>query len=398
MAVSLGMRISGLLVAGAVAVATVAFTDDGGGTADGRGGGGPIVTAGPTAGAGRLPTDPAGDSSEPPRQRPDGHVGAPASTGTPAQPRTGGTPSAPPSPSPSPSVSKKVLEIPAWLPPGPGSPDTDGIPDPASVYDLLGDPARCRGALNTIPRTPADTDWTLLRGLATACLAVQGEGGSWGQALRDHTASADGAGSCKGRAVRTVLGGLLDFHRRHPGATVRLKPSADGAPACDYRISGVDTGGDGEAKPGEVVGIEVADAFFDPAELETGTVVSIGGRQVPAVKSESADRLVLSAVVPPLEPGPADVTVRHAGIEVGMPTAFTVVAADVPAEVSCGPTPPEGGAGNCATSYGGTADPGEPVAAPPRGTWSRPPTRVLPFGPLPAHDPGPHAAAGLRIP
>ena len=98
MAVSLGMRISGLLVVGAVAVAAAAFTGDGRGTADGRGDGGTVVTAGPTAGAARPPTDPAGNSSAPPKQRPDGHIGAPAITGTPVPPPVGRTPSDPPKP------------------------------------------------------------------------------------------------------------------------------------------------------------------------------------------------------------------------------------------------------------------------------------------------------------
>ncbi|WP_217207390.1 hypothetical protein [Streptomyces sp. AC550_RSS872] len=240
-------------------------------------------------------------------------------------------------------MSQKLLEAPGWLPPGPDSPDTDGTADPASVYDLLRDPTECRAALNVIPRTTADAEWTLMRGLASACLAVQGEGGSWKQAVQDHAALADGAGSCKGRAAYAVLGVLLDFHRRHPEATVRLRPSPSGTPAaCGYRISGVDTGGDGEAKPGEVIGIELADAYFDPAELLRGAVVSVGGQHVaavPVLTSVAAGRLVLSVVVPALEPGPADVTVQHAGIETRMPTAFTVTAPGTVPEPSTGATP-----------------------------------------------------------
>lgn len=338
MAVSLGMRISGLLVVGAMAVAAAAFTGDGRGTADGRGGGGTVVTAGPTAGAARPPTDPAGNSSTPPKQRPDGHIGAPAVTGTPVAPPAGRTPSEPPSPSPSPSVSRKVLEVPGWLPPGPASPDTDGVPDPASVYDLLSDPADCRAALGVIPRLTADGDRALLRGLASACLAVQGEGGDWAQAVRDHAVSAGGGDSCKGRAAHAVLGGLLDFHRRHPGVSVRLKPASGGPPACDYGIAGVDTGGDGTAIPGETIGIELADMYFDPAELPRGGGVSIGGQEVPVL----GDRGVLSVAVPALAPGPVDVAVRYGGTEVRLPTAFTVALPkpNAPGEATDGPATP----------------------------------------------------------
>ncbi|KUN97482.1 hypothetical protein AQJ67_31700 [Streptomyces caeruleatus] len=338
------MRISGLLVVGAVAVAAAAFTSDGGGTADGRGGEGTIVTVGPSAGLREVPNGPPGGATPPLRQSPDGHVGRPAVTDPPPSPSRDGVAKETPRPSPSPSVSPKLLEAPGWLPPGPDSPDTDSAADPASVYDLLRDPAQCRDALNVIPRTTTDVvEWTLLRGLASACLAVQGEGGSWKQAVRDRAALADAADTCKGRAAYAVLDGLLDFHRRHPDATVRLKLAPSGTPAaCGYRISGVDTGGDGEAKPGEVIGIELVDAYFDPAELLRGAVVSVGGQQVPGVPvltSVVGGRLVLSAVVPALEPGPADVTVRHAGVETRMPTALVVTAPDTMQEPSTGSDP-----------------------------------------------------------
>ncbi|MFJ7076664.1 hypothetical protein [Streptomyces sp. NPDC098781] len=371
MAVSLGMRISGLLVVGAVAVAAAAFTGDGGGTADGRGDGGTIVTAGPTDGAGRLPTDPAGISSAPPAQRPDGHIGAPAVTGTPGSPYVGGKASGPPRPSPSPTVSPKLVAVPDWLPPGPDSPDADGTLDPAGVYDLLRDPARCRAALGAIPRLTTDGDWVLLRGLATACLAVQGEGGRWEQAVRDHAALAGGDGSCKGRAAHAVLGALLDFHRRHPGAIVRLKPSSSETPACQYRISGVDTGGDGTAKPGEVIGIELAGAYFDTSELLVGGSVSVGALPVPGVpvlKPGAGGRVVLSVVVPPLEPGPVDVAVRYGGTEVRLSGAFTVGLPDVVLEPS---GPGETGYG-AAASEGARHPGGGPVTAATGGAPARP--------------------------
>ncbi|MFE6620941.1 hypothetical protein [Streptomyces sp. NPDC057740] len=377
MAVSLGMRISGLLVVGAVAVAAAAFTSDGGGTADGRGGGGTIVTAGPSAGQRKGPNGPPGGATPPVRQSPDGHVGRPAVTEPPpSSPSRDGVEKETPRLSPSPSTSPKLLEAPGWLPPGPDSSDTDGTADPASVYDLLRDPAECRTALNVIPRTTTDADWTLLRGLSSACLAVQGEGGSWKQALRERAALADAADTCKGRAAYAVLDGLLDFHRRHPAATARLKPAPSGTPAaCAYRISGVDTGGDGEAKAGEVIGIELADAYFDPAELLPGAVVSVGGRQVPGVPvltSVAGGRLVLSVVVPALEPGRVEVVVRQAGTDVRLPGAFTVTAVDVVPEPS-------------------------PSAPPQLLGASLPPQGMLPLGPLPADGTGAHASAGLRV-
>lgn len=186
-----------------------------------------------------------------------------------------------------------VLQAPPWLPPGPSSPDSDGAPDPAGVYDLLRAPSQCRSALGKIPQESADEEWQLLRGLATACLAAQGRGGSWDTAAQDHAALAGRIDTCKGRAAYAVLTGLLDFHRRHPTGTVRLA-TAHGAPACDYRIAGIDTGGDGEAGPGDTIGIELAALYFDHTEL-LGASVSIGGQQVPGVpvlKSEPGDRLV----------------------------------------------------------------------------------------------------------
>ncbi|MDO0916153.1 hypothetical protein QQM39_36600 [Streptomyces sp. DT2A-34] len=399
MAVSLGMRISGLLVVGAVAVAAAAFTSDGGFTADGRG---TIVTAGPSDGTRKLPTGPPSGSPPPVRQSPDGHFGVPAVTSTPGASR-GETVSERPSPSsPSPSMSKKLLEVPAWLPPGPDSPDVDGTPDPASVYDLLHSPSECRAALRVIPETPADAEWTLLRGLATACLAVQGQGGDWEQAARDHAALADKADTCKGRAAYTVLGSLLDFHRRHPGAVVRLKPAASGTPgACGYRIAGVDTGGDGEARPGEAIGIELADTYMDHAELLSNVSVSVGGQRVPGVpvlRSESGDRLVLSVVVPVLEPGSVEVAVRYAGTEVRLPAAFSVAAPEVVPEPDMGTGTTVGPVSPLGAVVLSTGDPAEFLTgSPPTVTASRPPQGVLPLGPLPVHPAGPHTPAGLRI-
>uniref|UniRef100_A0AAU1I7U7 Secreted protein n=1 Tax=Streptomyces sp. NBC_00180 TaxID=2903632 RepID=A0AAU1I7U7_9ACTN len=355
MAVSLGMRISGLLVVGAVAVAAAAFTSDGRGSADGRGGDGSVVTAGPSEG-GSGPTAPADRSAPVAQQSPNGRAGENASgpavvpSGLP-----GGVVSASPSPSPTPSPSGRgtvVLQAPPWLPPGPSSPDSDDTPDPASVYDLLRAPERCASALGKIPQASAEAEWQLLRGLSAACLAVQGRGGDWDTAAGAHAGLAGRVDTCKGRAAYAVLGGLLDFHRRHPGGTVRLAATPGGTPACGYRIAGVDTGGDGEARPGDTIGIELTGTYFDHAELLRDASVSIGGLVVPGVpvlKPESGDRLVLSVPVPPLEPGPAEVAVRHAGTEVRLPAAFTVTGPDTVEEPG--------------TGTGATDEPGSPSGA-----------------------------------
>ncbi|MFE5892608.1 hypothetical protein ACFQ6E_27195 [Streptomyces sp. NPDC056462] len=361
MAVSLGMRISGLLVVGAVAVAAAAFTSDGGGTTDGRGGGGTIVTAGPSEGGGG-PTEPADRSAPVAQQSPNGRAGKNASGPT-ALPSglPGAMVSASPSPSPSaPSPSGRgtvILQAPPWLPPGPTSPDSDGTPDPASVYDLLRAPERCESALGKIPQGSAQAEWQLLRGLSAACLAVQGRGGDWDAAAAAHAELAGRVDTCKGRAAYAVLGGLLDFHRRHPGGTVRLAAGTGGTPACGYRIAGVDTGGDGEARPGDTIGIELTGTYFDHAELLRDASVSIGGSAVPgvpALKSESGDRLVLAVAVPALEPGPAEIAVRHAGTEVRLPAAFTVTGPDTVEEPGTGPTDePGASAGASASDPGG---------------------------------------------
>ncbi|MET9829900.1 hypothetical protein ABZ078_11390 [Streptomyces sp. NPDC006385] len=339
MAVSLGMRISGLLVVGAVAVAAAAFTTDGDGTAGGRGGGDTVVIAGPSGGPRGLPTGAADRSAPPVRSSPNGQLSGLAPADTPSASPSGAasaSPSALPAPSPS-AGSTVVLQAPPWLPPGPDSPDTDGLPDPAVVYDRLRTPSHCRSALGVIPQGSADEEWRLLRALATACLAVQGGGGDWESVTADHSALAGRVDTCKGRAAYAVLGGLLDFHRRHPGTQVRLAATTGATPACGYRIAGVDTGGDGEVRPGDTITIELADTYLDHAELVRSASVNIGGLQVPGapvLKSESGDRLVLSVVVPALEPGPADIAVHHAGTEVHLPAALTVTAPDVVQEPS----------------------------------------------------------------
>lgn len=355
MAVSLGMRISGLLVVGAVAVAVAAVTGDGSGTPDRGGGKGTIVTVGPSDRS-RSPTAPA---SPAPRQSPAGEASGTVRPSAPGHSR--GATTKPPSASPTPSPGNRLLESPTWLPPGPVSPNTDSVPDPSSVYDRLRDPGQCRAALGVIPGTPADPEWRVLRALATACLAVQGHGGSWDTAAKEYTGLAGKAGTCKGRAAYTVLGGLLNFHRHHPGATVQVKASSGGTPACAYRVAGADTGGDGTAQPGDTVGIALRGTYFDHAELLRFGSVFIGGQQLagpPVLRSRAGDGLVLSVLVPSLGdyPRSVDVVVRYGTTEARLKDAFTVVA---------------------------------PAALPSPGLPSGTPQGVLPLGPLPAHLPGP---------
>ncbi|MFJ3673110.1 hypothetical protein ACIPSE_42295 [Streptomyces sp. NPDC090106] len=388
MAVSLGMRISGLLVVGAVAVAAAAFTGDGSGTADGSRDGRGIVTAGPSGTAPLWPTGVPLPSSAPVLPTPDLKALGPAVSRTPGAAPAPAAPS--PTPTPTPSAEEPAPRSPAWLPPGPDSPDSDGASDPSSVYDRLRAPGRCRTVLAGLPAQPADGDWRLLRGLATACLAVQGQGGSWDTAAKDYAALSGRADTCKGRAAYSVLGGLLDFHRRHPAATVRLTAPSGTEAACAYRISGVDSGGDGRARPGDVVGVELTGLYFDRAELLRDGRVSLDGQGSagpPAFGSASGDDVVLNAVVPELEPGEqVDVTVTLGDVEVTARDAFVV---DAPEPVSSpSPSPVESQAVTPQGDFPGR--PGDVFSGAPEG--------VFPFGPLPAHRPGAQSAAGLRIP
>ncbi|MGW1748648.1 hypothetical protein ACWCRD_24170 [Streptomyces sp. NPDC002092] len=373
MAVSLGTRISGLLVVGAVAVAVAAFTGDGRGTPDSRGGDSSIVTAGPSNGA--TPPSPT------PRQSPAGEA---SSTALPSEAAMRGSQGHTRTATPSPS--NRPLLSPTWLPPGPVSPNADTTPDPPSVYDQLRDPGQCRSALKLIPTASTDPDWRLLHALATACLAVQGEGGSWATATKEYATLADKADTCKGRAAYTVLGALLDFHRQHPYTSVQLKPSSSGTPACTYRIAGVDTGGDGEAQPGDTITIELRGTFFAPAELLRFGTVFIAGQQTagpPVLRSQTGDELVLSAVVPSL--GGTTAASRGAGLYryAAPPRGATSHngAADertVDVVVRYGNTEAQlKGAFTVAAPAAATSPPPEAPSGTPQG--------MLPLSPLPAH-------------
>ncbi|MGV9608874.1 hypothetical protein ACWDR2_34835 [Streptomyces sp. NPDC003631] len=229
---------------------------------------------------------------------------------------------------------------PGWLPFGPHSPNTDTSSDPESVYDDLGEqPEACRETAAKIPAEPTDADWQVIRGLAEACQAVQGQGGSWATAAADYAAVHDRLTGCKGRAAYAVLGKVLQFHRQHPSATVKLKASTSGgADACDLQIVSVDVGGDGEARPGDTITIKVGGIYFSKSELLEGTSGSVTVAGVPPILAEDPkydaeppDQLTFKVFVPDAQSGTypqsADVTVQY-GEQATLKDAFTLVAAD----------------------------------------------------------------------
>ncbi|CAL9581062.1 hypothetical protein [Streptomyces sp. enrichment culture] len=345
----LGARISGLLIAGSLAVSlTVAL----GGAPAGPDPGAGIPEAAPDSTPGRstaetavpLPGTGAGG-----RTSPDGGRRSVAPGPEVPRPR----PAAPPPVRPEPAAPPaRPLAAPVWLPAGPRSPDTDGVADPASVYDLLRTPDRCAevlraGADSRGAGTGAgpDAEWRVLGALARACLAVRGAGGGdWAEAAREHAALAGRPLGCKGRAAYAVLGRLLEFHARHPGATVRpVSPSRGGA-ACDFRVVSVDVGGDGEARPGEAVTAELDGVFFDPEEFLREGEVSVGGIPVtdPAVpgplvaETGPGGRLTLAFRVPagtPAAPAVA-LSVGYADVRAVRERAFAVVEPPAPAAPS----------------------------------------------------------------
>ncbi|MEV5729669.1 hypothetical protein AB0N50_28300 [Streptomyces pharetrae] len=219
---------------------------------------------------------------------------------------------------------------PAWLPPGPHSPNTEGQADPESVYDVLRAPSRCQDALDVMPDSPPDADWRILRGLAQACLAIQGGGGNWETAALDYSAVADQLRTCKGRAARQTLAGLLDFHRRNPEATASLENAPGGTAACAFRITSVDAGGDTMAKPGDTIRITLQGTYFDHGELLRDGWVRIGRApqdHSPGFVSEDGDKLVLSTVVPELPASPTesfDVVVHYIHAEAIREAALSI--------------------------------------------------------------------------
>ncbi|WP_340381896.1 hypothetical protein U5640_35550 [Streptomyces sp. SS7] len=381
MAVSLGTRVSALLFVGAIAVAAAAVTDPGGpaprvGPRTNVSGG---TAGGPDGGPDGAFSD--GPVAETPPLSPSPGPSALGSGGAEADTRAPRTPGVSRTPSPS-GTTTAAAAAPAWLPPGPVSPDTDHRPDPDSVYDLLRSPDRCRAALAQIPRASVGDDWKVLRGLAHACLAVQGrESGGWAAAERDRAALTGAPDTCKGRAGQRVLDALLAFHRSRPSAVARPAAApATAAPACAYGVASVDVGGDGEARPGDPIRIELRGTYFDRAELLRAGTVLVAGRPAAGplrAVTRSGDRLVLATEVPDLGLGPAQgsvgvtVSVRYATTEAVRVNAFRVPAPEVsgpppgPSGSGGGPgTGPDGSGAAGVSGSGGTGLVGPPGADP----------------------------------
>ncbi|MEU9333645.1 hypothetical protein AB0D49_10865 [Streptomyces sp. NPDC048290] len=361
MAVSLGTRVSGWLVAGAVASVAVVLTDGGRDavTLPDRSGGPVVVT--PSSGAvGGTATPAPPLAPPPPLSSPAGGVAAPTITGPPT-PVTR-APRDVPVPGPSATGHPGTVRL-RWLPPGPVSPDADRTADPASVYDVLRDPGRCGEALAAVPAAADDPEWQVLRGLASACLAVQGRHGDWDTARQARDAVADaetGDGSCKGRAALAVLDGLLEFQRRHPGRSAVLGSATETAPACAFTIASVDSGSAVAVRPGERVRTGLSGAFFDVAELAVGGEVLVDGHPV-TVTPEGPDTVTF--VVPALTglPRTVGVTVRYGGVAAVLEGAFGVV----PAGPGSGPGSEPGS--EHPGGSGGTPGEAPPGEAPPGG-------------------------------
>ncbi|CAM5230870.1 hypothetical protein [Streptomyces aurantiogriseus] len=378
MAISLGTRVSALLVAGAVAIVTAAvYEGHGDAGATQRGGGDTSVSGGGRGGAAEVEERVVATPTPAASALGSAEAGRPLASGPTGTPRPVGPtgPAGDAGPVPSTATAHPVTAL-AWLPPGPLSPDADHQPDPTSVYDLLRTPDTCADALRMIPRPPVGDDWRVLRGLAHACLAVQGRGGSWKVAERDHAALTGTVNTCKGGAAQRVLAGLIAFHRARPSGTARLTSAPDtAAPACSYGIHAVDAGEDGEARPGETIRVELRGTYFDHAELLREGTVLVGGRPVSglslavpgtgaAAGVEQGDGLVLAVVVPALDaayPQSVDVVVRYAAVEAVKEAAFRVVGPGVG-----GPTgsPGPGSANPPGSPNGGSQPPPGPPDPP----------------------------------
>ncbi|MCF2434850.1 hypothetical protein LV779_09370 [Streptomyces thinghirensis] len=248
MGVSLGTRVAGLCLAGTVAVVAASCVA---GEAGPPSGGRDVSVAGGLSNGGPdgTPRRAAGSSEPAPSWRPDGSGGP---VGAPVPDR----PSQPPPPTlavptPTPRSDRPAKDDgtppphrPRLAPARPRLPDTDAVPDPAGLYDRLRTPATgCADVLRTIPPLPPTDDWRLLRGLANGRLAVQGRGGSWGTAARDHAELAGRPDGCKGRAAYAVLTGLAAVPRttsRRHGAARERTGRCPGVRA--YGIAAVDAG------------------------------------------------------------------------------------------------------------------------------------------------------------
>ncbi|MGV9455757.1 hypothetical protein [Streptomyces sp. NPDC003635] len=227
------------------------------------------------------------------------------------------------------------MDRPSWLRPGPRSPNLENSADPESVYDSLGArPQNCSAALDVIRAEADEPQWQVLRGLAEACLAVQGQNGNWDDAAKYFAATEGRLATCKGLAARAVLGDVLRFHQEHPSATVRLRSSENGggAEACDFRITKVVPDEDGVVEPGDRITIEVSGAHFSSEDLPSmSAFVKIGGKEsqdgpqlVPG--SESDGRFSFTVGVPTFAsyPQTVGVTIEY-GDTAGLDDAITLV-------------------------------------------------------------------------
>ncbi|GAA4022610.1 hypothetical protein GCM10022232_79560 [Streptomyces plumbiresistens] len=384
MAVSLGMRISGLLVAGALAIATAAACGSGGGDdASGSGGGGTSVSGGVADGGGGGGQKDGGlgggtPTWVPPEENGDGGSGGSGgsgsggsgsggsgsggsasggSVGTNGSGGSGGSnsgsgqgPGSGSSDSGGSSGGPEKVEGPAWLPPGPRSPNTDVAPDPASVYDTIGEaPSACAGTAKEYAKAK-EPEWQVLRGLASACAAVQGQGGSWDTATADYSRTQGELTSCKGLAAYEVLGNILEFHRRHPSATVQLKGSkgAGGGAACAFRVASVNVE---KAKPGDTIRITFEGIHFGLTKQEVEQIdvtITDGDQEAEHLgdqpELEPGGPVLLDVVVPKLKTGPYPKTVSITatyGPSATLNSAFTVLAPDPtgPTDSSSSATP-----------------------------------------------------------
>jgi hypothetical protein len=242
------------------------------------------------------------------------------------------------------------VEGPAWLPPGPRSPNTDEAPDPASVYDTIGeDPSTCKATADAYKQKPGP-EWQVIQGLAEACAAVQGRGGSWDKAAEQYALTQGKLTSCKGGTAYAVLGDILAFHRQHPSVTVKLKESTRGGgkAACDFRVASVNVK---QARPGDLIRIELSGIHFDKGDFlrRLPFSVIIAGRTADVSPNDQpepgpGDRMIVEVKVPAPAPGDypksADVKVEY-GVSDTLENAFTIVAAEPtgPTDASSPPVP-----------------------------------------------------------
>ncbi|MFP3992729.1 hypothetical protein U9R90_35680 [Streptomyces sp. E11-3] len=225
-----------------------------------------------------------------------------------------------------------------WLPIGPRDPNTDQAHDPESVYDLLQAPHDCATARVPIEQEAKraedrgkalDNRWRVLRGLMAACLAAQGQGGSWDTAAADYAiVKGRTPDTCKGRAALSTLRELVGFHDTYPQATTRLVVPSSGGQACALRITGVSADGSTTVRPGNEALIELSGAYFNAPDANA--FVTVGGKDLdaqPRRLPRNGDRLAYAFEVPELGAGypkTVDVVISVGGVTLTERGALTV--------------------------------------------------------------------------